>query len=134
VLVAWNRLMFPDGSAISLGAMPGNDMGGYAGFTDEVDNHYLRIFGSAMLMSLVSGGMAYTMDSLDASGNSGTDTTPSMQQEMGSALDAQLGQASLQLLQKNINIAPTLEVRPGYQFNIVVTKDVIFEKPYTAWR
>jgi hypothetical protein len=31
-------------------------------------------------------------------------------------------------------IAPTLEIRPGYQFNIVVTKDVVFERPYTAWR
>jgi type IV secretion system protein VirB10 len=134
VLIAWNRLMLPDGSAITLGAMPGADMAGYAGFTDEVNNHYLKIFGSAVLMSLVSGSMAYTMDSLDASGNSGTDNTPTMQQEMSSALAAQLGQASLQILQKNMNIAPTLEIRPGYQFNIVVTKDVVFERPYAAWR
>jgi type IV secretion system protein VirB10 len=85
-------------------------------------------------MSLVVGGMAYTMDSQDASGDSGTNNAPTMQQAMGSALAAQLGQASLQLLQKNMNIAPTLKIRPGYQFNIVVTKDVAFERPYTAWR
>ena len=42
VLVAWNRLIFPDGSAFTLGAMPGNDMAGYAGYTDEVNNHHLR--------------------------------------------------------------------------------------------
>jgi type IV secretion system protein VirB10 len=134
VLVAWNRLIFPDGSAFTLGAMPGNDMAGYAGYTDEVNNHYLRIFGSAVLMSLISGGMAYTMDSLDASGNSGTDNTPSMQQEMASALAAQLGQATMQLLQKNLNIKPTLEIRPGYQFNVIVTKDLVFQKPYAAGR
>jgi type IV secretion system protein VirB10 len=134
VLVAWNRLIFPDGSAFTLGAMPGNDMAGYAGYTDEVNNHYPRIFGSAILMSLITGGMAYTMDSMDASGNSGTDNTPSMQQEMASALAAQLGQATLQLLQKNLNIKPTLEIRLGYQFNVIVTKDLVFQKPHAAGR
>jgi type IV secretion system protein VirB10 len=134
VLVAWNRLILPDGSAFTLGAMPGNDMAGYAGYTDEVNNHYLRIFGSAILMSLITGGTAYTMDSMSASGSSGTDNTPSMQQEMASALTAQLGQATLQLLQKNLNIKPTLEIRPGYQFNVIVTKDLVFQKPYAAGR
>lgn len=135
VLIAWNRVVFPDGSAVTLEAMPGADVSGNAGFTDEVDNHYFRIFGSAVLMSMVTGGMAYTMDSL--SGNSGSNNTnqvPTLQQEMGSALAAQMGQASLQLLQKNLNIAPTLEIRPGYTFNVVVTKDVVFERPYRNLR
>jgi type IV secretion system protein VirB10 len=132
VLVAWNRIVFPDGSALTLGAMPGADMAGYSGYTDQVNNHYLRIFGSAVLMSLISGGMAYSMDSLDS--GSGDSDNPSLQQEMGSALAAQLGQATLQLLQKNLNIKPTLEIKPGYQFNIVVTKDVVFQRPYAAWR
>jgi type IV secretion system protein VirB10 len=134
VLVAWNRLVFPDGSAFTLGAMPGNDMAGYAGYSDEVNNHYLRIFGSAILMSLITGGMAYTMDSMDASGSSGTANTPTMQQEMTSALAAQLGQATLQLLQKNLNIKPTLEIRPGYQFNVIVTKDLVFQESYKVRR
>ena len=132
VLVAWNRVVFPDGSSITLGAMPGSDMAGNAGYTDEVNNHYFRIFGSAVLMSLMSGGMAYTMDSLDNS-NSESDK-PTLQNEMGSALAAQLGQATLQLLQKNLNIKPTLEIRPGYQFNVIVTKELVFERPYRPQR
>lgn len=132
VLVAWNRVVFPDGSSITLGAMPGSDMAGNAGYTDEVNNHYFRIFGSAVLMSLMSGGMAYTMDSLDNS-NSESDK-PTLQNEMGSALAAQLGQATLQLLQKKLNIKPTLEIRPGYQFNVIVTKDLVFERPYRPQR
>ena len=132
VLVAWNRVVFPDGSAVTLGAMPGSDMSGYAGYTDKVNNHYLRIFGSAILMSMISGGMAYTMDTLDNS-NSDSDN-PTLQNEMGSALAAQLGQATLQLLQKNLNIKPTLEIRPGYQFNVIVTKDMFFERPYRPQR
>lgn len=133
VLVAWNRLVFPDGSAVTLGAMPGSDMAGNAGYTDEVNNHYLRIFGSSILMSMITGGMSYSMDSLDNSGG-GNDDSPTLQDEMGSALAAQLGQATLQLLQKNLNIKPTLEIRPGYQFNVIVTKDIVFERPYKAGR
>ncbi|MDL2210244.1 conjugal transfer protein TrbI [Desulfovibrio sp. OttesenSCG-928-O18] len=132
VLVAWNRLVFPDGSAVTLGAMPGSDMAGNAGYTDKINNHYLRIFGSAILMSLITGGMSYSMDSLD---NSGSDSdNPTLQNEMGAALASQLGQATLQLLQKNINIKPTLEIRPGYQFNVIVTKDIVFEQPYRNQR
>ncbi len=132
VLVAWNRLIFPDGSAVSLGAMPGADMGGNAGFRDEINNHYFKIFGSAVVMSLITGGMAYTMDSLsgNSNGNGNSNQTPTLQDEMGSALAAQLGQATVQLLQKNLNIKPTLEIRSGYQFNVVVTKDIVFRTPY----
>ena len=132
VLVAWNRLVFPDGSAVTLGAMPGSDMAGNAGYTDKVNNHYLRIFGSAILMSMITGGMSSSMDSLNNSG--GDSDNPTLQNEMGAALASQLGQATLQLLQKNLNIKPTLEIRPGYQFNVIVTKDVVFERPYSNKR
>ena len=81
---------------------------------------------------MISGGMAYTMDTLDNSG--GDSDNPTLQNEMGSALAAQLGQATLQLLQKNLNIKPTLEIRTGYQFNVIVTKDLVFQQPYKAWR
>ena len=110
--------------------MPGTDISGYAGFKDKVDNHYLRIFGSAVLMSLVTGGMSYAVDQV-SNNDSNSDST-SMQDEMIAALAAQLGQTTLQLLQKNLNIKPTLEIRPGYQFNIIVTKDVIFRSAYAV--
>ncbi|UQZ88862.1 conjugal transfer protein TrbI [Deltaproteobacteria bacterium Smac51] len=130
VLIAWNRVVFPDGSSVTLGAMPGTDISGYAGFKDKVDNHYMRIFGSAVLMSLVTGGMSYAVDQV-SNNDSDSDST-SMQDEMIAALAAQLGQTTLQLLQKNLNIKPTLEIRPGYQFNIIVTKDVIFRTAYAG--
>ena len=128
VLIAWQRLIFPDGSSVTLEAMPGASRDGYAGFKDQVDNHYLRTFGNAILMSLITGGMAYSLDTLDDSG--GTDDKPSLQNEMGSALASQLGQASLQMLQQNMTIGPSLEIRPGYRFNVILTKDVAFEAPY----
>lgn len=132
VLIAWNRIIFPDGSSISLGAMPGADMSGMAGFTDDVNNHYMRIFGSALMMSLVSGGMAYALDGVNDSTE--TDNGTRMTDEMTAALAQQLGQTTTTLLQRNLSIKPTLEIRPGYQFNIVVTRDVIFSEPYTRRR
>lgn len=128
VLIAWNRVIFPDGSSVTLGAMPGADISGYSGFSDKVNNHYLKIFGSAFMMSLISGGMSYAADQV--SNNSSDSNSTTVQDEMAAALASQLGQTTLQLLQKNLNIKPTLEIRPGYHFNIVVTKDLVFREAY----
>jgi type IV secretory pathway VirB10-like protein len=62
VLVAWQRIVFPDGKAMDIGAMPGADSAGYAGFNDQVNNHYLRTFGSAFLMSGVTAGITLSQD------------------------------------------------------------------------
>jgi type IV secretion system protein VirB10 len=129
VLVAWQRIIFPDGKAMDIGAMPGADGAGYAGFTDQVDNHYLRIFGSALLMSAITAGVAYSQQNQ----NTGTVYAPNAQSMMSSALGQQLGQATVQMITKNMNIAPTLEIRPGYRFNILVTKDLTLSKPYEAF-
>lgn len=130
VLTAWNRVVFPDGSSVTLGAMPGADIAGSAGFEDEVNNHYLRIFGSAMLMSTITAGTSYAVDS---TGTFSADSTRmTFQDSMASALAAQMGATSLRLLEKNLNIKPTLEIRPGYTFNVICTKDVAFSKPYAV--
>ena len=44
ILMAWQRIVFPDGRTLDLGAMPGADQAGYAGFHDQVNNHYFRLF------------------------------------------------------------------------------------------
>jgi type IV secretion system protein VirB10 len=134
VLVAWQRIVFPDGKAMDIGAMPGADGAGYAGFKDQVDNHYLRIFGSALLMSAISAGATLSQEQNQSSGiNNGGVFAPNAQSTLSSALGQQLGQATVQMITKNLNIAPTLEIRPGYRFNIIVTKDLTLSKPYEAF-
>lgn len=127
VLVAWNRIAFPDASTLDIGVMPGADELGYSGFTDRVNNHYTKIFGSALLMSMITAGVNLAQP----------DPQPFQQndprQEISRALAQQLGQTGLAITQKNLQIQPTLEVRPGYQFNIIVMKDIDFEGPYEAW-
>ncbi|MDR2744401.1 MAG: conjugal transfer protein TrbI [Desulfovibrio sp.] len=134
VLVGWNRVILPDGSSLDLGSMPGVDQGGYAGFNDSVNNHYMRLFGSALIMSMITGGMAYSVDALSDRNNSGTNSNPSVQDEMGSALATTMGQSSMNMLNRNMNISPTLEIRPGYRFNLIVVKDITFDAPYRPWR
>jgi type IV secretion system protein TrbI len=133
VLIAWQRLIFPDGSAMTLGSMPGADQAGQAGFHDEVDNHYWRIFGNALVMSLITGVAAFAVDTFTDS-SSGSGDSPTVQSQLGSSLSQGLGQAGMSVLQRNLNIAPTLEIRPGYRFNVVIVKDLVFEKPYDGWR
>jgi len=64
ILIAWQRLVFPDGRALDLGSMPGADNAGYSGFNDKVNNHYLRLFGNALLMSGITAGVSLSQDQL----------------------------------------------------------------------
>ncbi|MEP6879620.1 MAG: TrbI/VirB10 family protein, partial [Nitrosospira sp.] len=127
VLVAWQRLVFPDGKTMDIGAMPGSNSAGYAGFTDQVNNHYVRLFASAILMSAITAGVSLSQSRNQVAGTFGAPTTNSV---LSATLGQQLGQVTSQLISRNINVSPTLQIRPGYAFNVTVTKDMVFNKPY----
>lgn len=129
VLVAWQRIVFPDGKAMDIGAMPGADSAGNSGFHDLSNQHYLRLFGSAFLMSGVTAGVAYSQ----RNNGSNSNQVPTAGSAMSEALGQQLGQVTAQLIARNMSIAPTLEIRPGYRFNVVVTKDLTFSRPYRSF-
>jgi type IV secretion system protein VirB10 len=130
LFVAWQRLVFPDGKTMDIGAMPGSNSAGYAGFTDEVNNHYMRLFGTAVLMSAISAGVALSQSRNQIAGTFGAPTTSSV---LSATLGQQLGRVITQMISKNLNVSPTLEIRPGYRFNVTVTKDMVFAKPYQAF-
>jgi len=133
VFVAWQRLIFPDGKAMDLGEMPGTDGAGLAGLTGEVDNHYARLFGHALLMSLITAGAAYSQQPSNASAPNGYGYQQTATGTLSAALGQQLGAAGSAVLMKNLNVAPTIEVRAGYRLNVVVTKDLTFDRPYRAF-
>lgn len=128
VLVAWQRIVFPDGKAFDMGAMEGVDSAGYAGFGDEVDRHYLRVFGSAILMSGIAAGLTSSRVSPenDPYGSSNAAT-------LSQNLAQQIGEVATKMIEKNMDIAPTLNIRPGYRFNVMAVKDLTFDKPYQAF-
>lgn len=124
VLVAWSRLIFPNGATIDLRGMEGTDGKGQAGFHDQVDNHYFRVFGSAILMSLLGVGAQLSQPQ-----NSGALNTPSASQQAAAATAQQLNNVGTNLLNRNLNIQPTLVIRPGYAFNVLVNRTMILP-PY----
>lgn len=124
VMVGWHRVQFPDGSTMELGNMGGTDPAGYAGFNDKVNNHYWRIFGNATLLSIIGAGAQLSQPD---SGNNSNSTNA--REELAAELGRQWGQVGQQMIRRNMNIQPTLEIRPGYQFNVMVNKDLILE-PY----
>ena len=129
VLVAWQRIVFPDGKAMDIGAMPGADSAGYAGFHDKVNNHYVRIFGSALLMSAIIAGASLSQTNQ----NNGFGNTQSTSGVLSESLGQALGSTMAALMQANLSISPTLEIRPGFRFNVMAVKDLTFTKPYKSF-
>ncbi len=127
VLVVWKRIIYPNGQSIDLSGMPGVDLSGYAGFTDQVNNHFGKIFGSVLLLSTMSAGAQLSQPN----NNSNNDNSyPTVGQTMAQSLGTNISDFGTQLANKNLSIQPTLVIRPGYLFNISVTKDIIFPGPY----
>ena len=121
-LVVWDRLIFPDGSSLTLERMQGADSSGFSGFSDEVNNHYGRIYGNALLMSLLGSG--YELLNQDTSG---TGSNTSTVDTVAAAIGQQLAQVSNEMIRKNLSIQPTIIIKAGYKFNVMVMKDVILE-------
>jgi type IV secretory pathway VirB10-like protein len=124
VLVAWNRLIFPNGSTLEIGGMEGTDSIGEAGFADRVNNHYARIFGSAILMSMLGVGAELSQPQ-----NSSALTSSSTSQQGAAAVANELNQVGTTLLNKNLAIQPTITIRPGYAFDVLVNKTIVLP-PY----
>ena len=127
VLVTWKRVIFPNGASLSLkDGMPGTDAAGAAGFEDQVNHHLVRVFGNALLLSIISAGVQLSQIPSFGQGFTG----PSAGNVLGAAVGQELGQTSNELIRRGINIAPTIEIRPGYAFNVMVTQDLVFPGPY----
>jgi type IV secretion system protein VirB10 len=124
-IVIWSRLIFPDGSSVDLDGMVGHDASGAAGFHDQVDNHFVRLVSMALMLSAFTAGVE--MSQPQTSSASGV-LSPSA--EATQALGQQFGQLGMEVTRKNLNIQPTVKIRPGYRFNVRVNRDIAFTEPY----
>jgi type IV secretion system protein VirB10 len=123
VLVAWTRIIFPDGSALDLGRMPGASEDGYAGLHDQVNNHFWKIWSNALLLSAFSAGIQLSQ----GNGNNQSSNLNATQ-TIAASTGQQMGQLGMEIARRNLQIQPTLDVRPGYRFVVQVTKDVILRR------
>jgi type IV secretion system protein TrbI len=130
LLVAWQRLIFPDGTKLNIGGMPGTDWIGAAGMHDQVDRHYASIFGGSLLLSVITAGVTLSQQGNNASAVNQGSTRDQVKNTLATALGQNLGEVASQMLRRQMNVQPTIRIRPGYRFNVLVNKDLIFEGPY----
>ncbi|SEM02549.1 TraB/TrbI/VirB10 family type IV secretion system protein [Xaviernesmea oryzae] len=120
VLLVWTRLIFPNGRSIVLERQPGADAEGYAGLEDGVDHHWWDLAKAAGLSTLLSIG--------SQAGSSGEESDIARAIRQG-ASDG-INQVGRQVVGRQLDIAPTLTIRPGFPVRVLVTRDLVLE-PYT---
>jgi type IV secretion system protein VirB10 len=119
VLLAWTRLILPNGRSLVLEKLPAGDSQGYAGLQDRVNRHWGTVFGAAVLSTVLGVGAQlgqheHESEILDALrfGAAGT-----------------LNQVGQQAVGKALDVPPTITVRPGAPVRVMVTRDLVLE-PY----
>ena len=110
--VVWNRLILPDGSSINLGDMPGVDGMGQSGYQDQVDHHWGRLATGVILSSLLAGTAGYQSDHDGFAGR------------FYNNVGTEINRTGRQLTRSNLNIQPTIQIRPGFSINILVNRDL----------
>lgn len=126
VQVQWTRLIYPDGSSISLGGMIGQDTQGKAGFHHKTNNHYVRLASMALLTSAFAAGIGIASNQGESSSPYGLSNGQIASQAVGQ----QMGEMGMEITRRNMNIQPTITIPIGYRFNVRVNKDIVFEGPY----
>ncbi|WP_456306653.1 TrbI/VirB10 family protein [Nguyenibacter vanlangensis] len=119
ILLVWTRIIMPDGNSIVLERQPGADTEGYAGLEDEVDNHWGMLFKAAVLSTLLSVG---------AEAGTSQDEN-NLVQAIRSGASNSISQTGQQIVQRQLNIQPTLTIRPGFPVRVIVTRDLVMA-PY----
>jgi type IV secretion system protein TrbI len=122
VLLVWTRLIMPNGRSIVLERQQGADTAGYSGLEDEVDNHWKELLGAAALSTLLGVGSEL---------GSGADTGSNMAvlQALRQGAANSLNQTGQQVVRRNLNVQPTLTIRPGFPVRVIVNRDLVLE-PY----
>jgi type IV secretory pathway VirB10-like protein len=118
-LIVFNRIILPNGNSISLENFKGIDLQGYSGLTDKVNNHWFKILGSVVVSGVLQGMADLADDSDEYSLNDG--------EIIASSVSSEVADTAAKVVNKQINIQPTLEIRPGWNFNVFVEKDVILQ-------
>jgi type IV secretion system protein TrbI len=119
VLLVWTRLIMPNGRSIVLERQPGADTQGFAGLEDEVDHHWGRLLMAAALSTALGVGAE-----LGATNNDSAIVTALRRGSTDS-----LNQTGQQVVRRNLNIQPTITIRPGFPVRVIVNRDLVLA-PY----
>lgn len=118
VLLVWNRLVFPNGRSIVLERQPGADTQGYAGLEDGVDYHWWDLAKAAGLSTLLAVGTELAVNDDDR-----------LLRAIRDGAQDTINDAGQQIVRRQLNVQPTLTIRPGFPVRVIVTRDLVLE-PY----
>jgi type IV secretion system protein TrbI len=120
VLLVWDRIIMPDGKSIVLERQEGADTQGFAGLEDDVDYHWWELAKAAMLSTLLGVG-----SDLGTNGSNDSDLVHALRE---GAQDS-LSNTGQQLVRRQLNVQPTLTIRPGFPVRVIVNRDLVLA-PY----
>src|SRR5262249_48189048 len=118
-LLVWQRIVMPDGTSIVIDSLPATDTAGYAGLEDDVDFHTEQLLKGIALSTLLGAGTQATFGSAQSN----------LVQAISESTAESTNQAGQRIVEKNLNIPPTITVRPGWPLRVIVHKDLVLE-PY----
>jgi len=118
-LVVWQRIVMPDGSSVRLDNEPATDPAGYAGVADKVDFHTWTLLKGVAISTLLGAGTSFSL-----TGES------DLVQAIRESAQQNAANAGNQITSRNLEIQPTITVRPGFRIRLLVHRDLIL----APWR
>ncbi|WOH63625.1 TrbI/VirB10 family protein [Bradyrhizobium sp. BWA-3-5] len=118
-LVIWSRLILPNGNSIVIENLPATDVAGYAGLEDEVDFHTWQLLKGVALATLIGVGTQLSL------GNDESDLVKALRESTQQTTN----RAGQRLIERELDVQPTITVRPGWPLRVIVSKDLVL-KPY----
>jgi type IV secretion system protein TrbI len=118
-LLVWQRIVMPDGSSIQIDNLPATDASGYAGLEDEVNYHTWTLLKGIAMSTLLGVGGQVTF------GSNQSNLVEAIRQSTQEGTN----QAGQRIVEKDLNIQPTISVRPGWPLRVMVHKDLVL-RPY----
>jgi type IV secretion system protein VirB10 len=118
VLLVWTRLIYPDGSSMVLERLPGADDQGYAGLEDRVDYHWGSLATAAAISALLGAGAELATDNGDR-----------LVRALRDGAQDTINDAGQQIVRRQLDVQPTLTIRPGFPLRVIVTRDLVLESP-----
>ena len=115
----WTRIVFPDGASLELDNMPATDVAGFAGLEDRVDSHTWQLLKGIGMSTLLG---VSTQLSIGGGGDLVRAIRESTQQNAAHAGD--------QITSRDLDVQPTIKVRPGWPVRVLVNKDLVLQ----PWR
>jgi type IV secretory pathway VirB10-like protein len=131
-LLVWQRLIYPNGNSIILDGMPGTDPSGQAGVADEVDYHLNKLTTATALTTVLAYAGNLARGSHGSSGGSGSGGGNNGGQDViGDTVAQQANRVGEKVIDKELDVQPTITVRSGWPLRVLVSKDLVLA-PYTA--